>query len=290
MKIGIIGCGNMGSAVLESVLSLKEVDCKKVIVSEIDKKKLVEIKKKCSVITTSSNIELVKFADVIILAIKPQQFKDVLNEIKILKQVQNNRHPLIISIAAGIKIEFIEKILGNNIPIVRTMPNLPLKIGYGITAICFNSSCKTRIAKYKNVVKKIFSVKGKVIEVKEELMDLITAISGSGPAYIFYISEIIQKVAQRYGLEKKLAEELVNQTILGAGKMLATSKITAEQLRQNVTSKGGTTEQAMSVFYSENLEKIFEKAILAAKNRAEELSNKIFLKTKNNRTTSHKKR
>lgn len=270
MKIGIIGCGNIGSIILESILSLKKVSKKDVIVSDIDKNKLLSVSKKYLILTTQSNLETVKFADIIILAVKPQQIKEVLLEIK------DNISPqkTILSVAAGVKINFIKKILGTNIPVIRAMPNLPIKVGSGITAICYDSLLNTtrNFDKVKNIVTKIFSVTGDIVEVKEKYMDLITAVSGSGPAYIFYISEILQKTAQKLGLNKFLAEKLVNRTIFGSGKMLLESNLSAEKLREAVTSKGGTTEQAIKVFKSKKLENIFHQAVKKAKNRAQQLS------------------
>ncbi|MCS7227928.1 MAG: pyrroline-5-carboxylate reductase, partial [Endomicrobia bacterium] len=258
-----IGCGNMGEVVVSCAVSV--VNNKNVFCYDIDKKKLRSIKKKYNVNISYSNSQLVQDSDVIVLAVKPQQIKEVLLEIRDFVTPQK----VIISIAAGIKIKFIEKILSSKTQILRTMPNLPLKVGYGVTAICKNNFCKNENCDF---AKKIFSNKGIVIEVKENKIDLITAISGSGPAYIFYISEVIQKIARSFNLPKKIVPEVVNYTILGAAEMLVQSKLSAEELRQAVTSKGGTTEQALKVFYKHKLDKIFNEAIKKAYTRAKKLS------------------
>ncbi len=270
MKFGIIGCGKMGSVILESILSLKSVNHRNVMISDIDETKLRHYEKKYKILISKSNCNLTKFSDLIILAVKPQQIKEVLDEIKSFVTPRK----IVVSIAAGVKISTIEKVLGKNVPIVRTMPNLPLKVGCGITAVCYNSTAKNN-SRIKSLTKRIFSVKGEIVEIKENKMDLITAISGSGPAYLFYISEILQYCGVRFGLAKNVSEKLVNQTLHGAAVMLSESGISAEQLRKDVTSKGGTTEYALKTFYKYNLKKIFYKAIQAAKNRAKELSKMV---------------
>lgn len=264
-KVGVIGCGNMGQVILGSVVSI--VGRRNVFCYDVDKKKLIEIKRNYKVNVLDSNFQLAKNTDVIILAVKPQQIKDVLEEIKTLI----NSKKLIISIAAGVKIKFIEQFFDTRIQVVRTMPNLPLKVSCGVVAMCKNNFCSKDNYDF---AKTIFLQKGIVVEVKEKMIDLITAISGSGPAYIFYISEIIQDVAVDLGLAKKIVPDLVNYTILGAAKMLVEQQknFSAEELKNKVTSKGGTTEQALNVFYNKKLKKIFKEAIKKAYFRAKELS------------------
>lgn len=261
-KVGIIGCGNMGSVLVDCLVNI--VGKANTYCFDIDKKKLNKIKKLYKVNISNSNLDLVSSVDVILIAVKPQQIGELLEEIK----PYIDRH-LLISIAAGVKIKTIEKILEKKAKIVRAMPNLPIKVGCGVTAICKSETCD--VSSYK-FAKKIFGYKSIVLEVKEELMDIITAISGSGPAYIFYISEILQNVAENLKLPKKIIPDLVNHTILGAAKMLIQKHTSASELKNSVTSKGGTTEQALNIFYKYKLDEIFFKAISAAYKRAEELS------------------
>ncbi|MCX7956571.1 MAG: pyrroline-5-carboxylate reductase [Endomicrobia bacterium] len=264
-KVGIIGCGNMGNIILDAAVSL--LSEKNVCCYDVDKNKLDLIEKKYNVKIAASWKDVFKNADSIIIAVKPQQFKDLIDNIKLF--VKNH---LIISIAAGVRISSIEKMLGKKVQIVRTMPNLPLKVSCGITAICKNEVCSI---KNFNFTKELFSKKGIVLEVEEKDIDKITAISGSGPAYIFYISEIIQNVCKKLKLPSKIIEELVNYTILGAAEMLVKEYSTAKQLKDAVTSKGGTTQKALETLYKHNLENIFYKAINNAYLRAKELSEKI---------------
>jgi pyrroline-5-carboxylate reductase len=264
-KVGIIGCGNMGKILVDTLCSL--VNKKNIFCFDVDAEKLEEIKKSYKVNICSSNKEVVLNSDIIIFAVKPQQMNEVVKEIK--EYVDETK--VIVSIAAGIKIAFFNKNFKNN-PVIRIMPNLPIKNSCGVSAICKNNLCRKKEYEF---VKKIFERKGVVVEVKEKLMDLITAVSGSGPAYIFYVSEIIQKVASKLGLDKKIVPKIVNYTILGAAKMLTEEKLSAEELRKAVTSKKGTTEQAIKVFKSCGLEKIFYTAIKKAMYRAKELSEEV---------------
>ncbi len=265
LKIGVIGCGNMGSILVDSLVSV--IGNKNVFCFDIDNFKLRKLKNKYKVNILSSNEDIADKTDIIILAVKPQQIKDVLEKIKNFI----NEKKVVVSIAAGIKIKFLESVLGNK-QIIRVMPNLPMKIGIGVSAICKNKTCSK---KNFEIIKKIFSKKSIVVELNEKFFDLITAVSGSGPAYIFYISEIIQKVALKLGLPKKIIPDIVNYTILGAAKMLTEEKIPAEKLKDAVTSKKGTTEQALNVFDLYNLDKIFYLAIKKAFHRAKEISEEI---------------
>ncbi|MEM4368065.1 MAG: pyrroline-5-carboxylate reductase [Candidatus Anstonellales archaeon] len=262
-KVGIIGCGNMGSILVESVVNV--VGKNNTYCFDVDKEKSYKIKKVYKVKVLKSNFDLLNFVDVVLIAVKPQQIKDLLVEIRPYIKKEH----LFISIAAGVKIKTIEKILEKKVQIVRAMPNLPLKVSCGVTAVCKNKFCNT--TNY-NFAKEIFRYKGIVLEVKEKLMDAITAISGSGPAYIFYISEILQNVAKDLNLPKRIIPNLVNYTILGAAKMLIQEKMPAFELKNSVTSKGGTTEQALNIFYKHKIEDIFFKAIFSAYKRAEEFS------------------
>ncbi|MCS7231192.1 MAG: pyrroline-5-carboxylate reductase [Elusimicrobiota bacterium] len=264
-KVGIIGCGNMGMVLVDAICGLVGND--NVYCYDIEKKKLNIVKEKYKVNISNSNKDVVSTSEVILVAVKPQQIAEVLKEIK--DYLKNH---LLISIAAGVKISTIEKIVKKEIAIVRVMPNLPLRVSCGVSAICKNKFCS--MEDY-NFAKEIFRKKGVVLEVKEKFMDLITAISGSGPAYIFYISEIIQNIAKKLKLPNKIIEELVNYTVLGAAKMLTEEKISASELKNKVASKGGTTERALEVFYSYKLEKIFYKAIHNAYKRAKELSDLV---------------
>lgn len=258
-RIGIIGGGNMGGAIIAGVHKKYRVS-----VCEQDQRRRQLLKRKYQV-AVGDLAAVVKRSQVIILAVKPQNFDSVLKDMKPL--VTGNQ--LIVSIAAGMTCRYIEKRLGNKIRVVRTMPNLPAQVGEGITAICSGKS-----AKRKDVllVQQIFSCVGTTMIVNEKYMDAVTAASGSGPAYVFLFIESFQKAVRSLGLSEALTESLVSQTVKGSLDLLKQQKEDASVLRSRVTSKGGTTQAAMDVFKKYKFEKAFRLALNAAKKRAKELS------------------
>ncbi|OGS43047.1 MAG: pyrroline-5-carboxylate reductase [Elusimicrobia bacterium RIFOXYD2_FULL_34_15] len=262
-KIGFIGAGNMAEALISGIIK-SGVSVKNILVSDINSQRLNYISKKYKVKKSSGNAETVKSSDIVFLAIKPYQVEEVLKEVGILF----NNKKLLVSIAAGITTTKIEKYL-RNIPVIRSMPNTPALLGYGAIAITKGKFAKTsdlRIAE-----KLLFSC-GVVVTVSEKDMDAVTAVSGSGPAYVFYVAEVMRKTAVKLGLSNVVAKILVDMTLLGASSMLITSEDEPEVLRQRVTSKGGTTEAAFKVLSNKKFGDIFEKAIVTAKNRSKEMS------------------
>ena len=258
-KIGIIGGGNMGGAIIAGISKKYSV-----LVCEQDKKRCQQLKRKYKITTGDLKVVIEK-SQAVILAVKPQNFD------KLLKQIRPFvvKDKLIISIAAGITCKYIEKRLGPKVHVVRAMPNLPVQVGKGITGIC---SGKAVVKGDLILARRIFSCIGKAVVVEERWMDAITAVSGSGPAYVFLFIEYLNKAATSLGLEKNLARDLVGQTIRGSMDLLEHQKTDAGVLRAKVTSKGGTTQAAIDVFQKNKLEKIFKSALSAAKKRAKELS------------------
>jgi|DewCreStandDraft_4_1066084.scaffolds.fasta_scaffold12520_2 pyrroline-5-carboxylate reductase len=261
IKIGFIGVGNMATAIIKSLkLNSKEF---KIAGFDIDKN-FNNTCKKLKIIKCSSNIELTKISDVIFLSVKPQQINDVLSEIKCA--IKNK---MIISIAAGISIQKIKSLLSLKTPVVRIMPNTPVLVGEGVCGYSFSKEVKSKLKKISEKIIKSFC---KIcFQVKEDEIDIITSLSGSGPAYFFYIIEAMIEQAKLFGFNEKKAGILLAQTLIGAGKLLS---ITGEEpcmLRKKVTSKGGTTEAAISVFEKQKLKEIVKSAVLAAYKRAKEL-------------------
>lgn len=255
-KVAVIGAGNMGNAIIKGIKGRY-----KVIASDYDKSKLAKLK----VSTTTDNVEAVKNSEIIILAVKPQSMDSVLNDIK---HAVNPKH-LVISIAAGIKTKKIENILGN-IPVIRVMPNTPMLVGLGMSVICAGRFAKN---KHMEVAEKIFASMGKVIHIKDETkMDAVTAISGSGPAYVYLFIESLVKAGIKLGLNKSDAETLVLQTFKGAVMLLEKSGKTPLELRKHVTSPGGTTEAALRVFEDKIFHEIVHLAVKSAHRRSKELS------------------
>jgi len=258
-KIGIIGGGNMGGAIIAGISKQFRV-----LVCEQDQKRCQQLKRKYK-ITTGNLKAVVENSQVIILAVKPQTFERLLKAIRSFV----TKDKLVISIAAGITCKYIEKRLGSNIHVVRAMPNLPAQVGRGITGICLG---KAAVNKDLALARRIFSCIGRAVIVDEKQMDAITAVSGSGPAYVFLFVEHFNNAAMSLGLNKKMARKLVAETIKGSLDLLEQQKADAGQLRAKVTSKGGTTQAAINVFQKRKSKDIFKAALSAAKKRARKLS------------------
>lgn len=263
--IGIIGCGNMGEAILKGLSRVIEKSTR-IVVSESDLARRDYIQTTYKMIVAPDNHYLLKYSDAVIVAIKPQDFDALLKD-DICCDVSGSK--LLISIAAGVTTKHIERIVGKDTRVIRAMPNMPARIGDGVTAICRGSSAT---AADIELATDIFRTVGLVVEVKEIMMDAVTAISGSGPAYLFYLIEAMVESARALGLDAKTSRELVEKTALGSVKLLISSKEEPAALRKRVTSKGGTTEAAIKVFESKKFRSIVKAAAKAACARSKALS------------------
>lgn len=259
IKIGIIGGGNMGEAIAVAVKKGFDVS-----VCEADARKAAALKRKASLKIAGLD-KVLSSCSVIILAVKPQSFDGLL---AVIKKARTSPK-LYISIAAGIKTSYIEKRLGKTARVVRTMPNLPARVGAAMTGICAGKSAK---ATDVNLAKNVFSLVGGVVTVNEPQMDAVTAISGSGPAYVYLFMESLQQAARSIGFDEKTSRLLVYQTLAGSLKLYENSGEDAATLRHRVTSKGGTTEAAVKIFIKKNYTAIIKAAVKKAKQRAGELS------------------
>lgn len=257
--IGLIGGGNMGEALIAGTRKAY-----KVLVCEANETRGLYLKSKYKISAVDLKT-LVAKSNVIVLAVKPQDLSPVLDQLA----GHDLKKKVIVSIAAGITVSFIEQRLIQKAKVIRTMPNMPALIGEGITAVCKGKwSTEKDVKDVCGMLKGI----GETIVVKEELMDAITAVSGSGPAYVFLFVECLMKAAQNLGLTAAQSKELVYKTLLGSAHLLEKSKDDAATLRAKVTSKGGTTQAAMDVFTSRQIERVFADALLAASYRARELA------------------
>ncbi|MCX7766603.1 MAG: pyrroline-5-carboxylate reductase, partial [Candidatus Sumerlaeia bacterium] len=237
IKIGVIGTGNMGSAIIAGLVTKDIVLPKNIYAFDIDKERLKKISQDFGLSICRSNIELLNLAEVIILAVKPQNMRELLREIK---PAVTSRH-CFLSVVAGIRTDSIASI-GDNVRVVRIMSNTPALIGAGATAI---AGGKYALPQDLQLARTIFSALGLVIEVEEEQLDAITALSGSGPAYFFYLVECLIEAGKKAGLTEDVAEKLARQTAFGAGKLMIESTDTPQTLRLKVTSPGGTTAAAL---------------------------------------------
>ncbi len=259
-KIALIGCGKMGLALLQGWLEA-EMNASFIVVEPSLRHKIKGVK------FLKEPGEELKFCDIIVMAVKPQMMDEVCAGLKPYLK----KDALILSIAAGRSIKSFEKIFGKAQPIIRSMPNLPASIGQGMTVAEANRNVKPA---QKKDATELLACAGLIEWAdNEKLLNAVTAVSGSGPAYVFLLIEILSKSAQKAGLNKKMADALARQTVIGSAALAAHEpKTEATTLRKNVTSPGGTTEAALEILMNGDMQKIFDYAIARAKKRGEELS------------------
>jgi len=255
----------MGSALIAGLVEGREFKAEQIFVCDIQKDKTDYLTQKYSVRKSESNQALIRDCSTVVLAVKPKEIKTVLEE---AKDEFTDKH-LIISIAAGVPIKAIRDIMQRDIPVIRVMPNTPAKIRMGITAISPGPSTK---AKDIDMAVKIFSQVGETVIVDEEMLDAVTAMSGSGPGYIFQIMENFVDAGLKLGLTREVACRLIVQTVLGAAQLAKESKESLAELRDAVTSPGGTTSRGLAVMRERDLVNIIIEAVEAAYRRSKELS------------------
>jgi len=237
-ELGLIGVGNMGTALLKGVLSSNTIDKEKTIIYDVREEVIKNRIQEFNVKAVSSNTELVKQVKFIIIAVKPQNIDSVLEEIG----PQLSEEQILISIAAGVTLDYIKKFISKNIGLVRVMPNTPALVGEGASAIAYNNNVTENDLKY---VKKVLNSVGKVVELEEKHIDAVTGLSGSGPAYVFIIIEALADGGVKMGLPRNIALKLAAQTVLGSAKMVIETGMHPGELKDMVASPGGTTITAL---------------------------------------------
>jgi pyrroline-5-carboxylate reductase len=266
-KIGLIGGGNMGEALVKGLLQSGQFDTSQVTVSDISRDRLDYLQDKYQLSTLSENGRVARGSEVIILAVKPQQIGDVLNEI--------NGHlehlPLVISIAAGVTIAAIEQGLSKPVPVVRVMPNTPALVLTAATAIAGGSHAKSD---HLATARVLFESVGLVVEVDEAHMDAVTGLSGSGPAYVYLFMEALTDAGVLMGLSRPVARALAVQTTLGAAKLAANSDSHLAALKDQITSPGGTTIHGLAVLEMGGMRGMLMEAVAEATQRSRELGKK----------------
>ena len=266
-NIWLIGCGKMGSALAEGWLndnSLTKITIIDPFIKEINPK--ISSNKKVKFFENIKFLNVLENPSMIVLAVKPQLMKDVLIELN-EKRICNTCW---LTIAAGLTIKFYENILGDDASIIRTIPNTPASISKGITAICYN---KNTMEDKKLLANKLMKSVGQIISLEDEtLMNSITAVSGSGPAYIFLMVEALINAAISVGLNKEVAVQLAKATLIGSALLLEESEEDASSLRKAVTSPKGTTEAGLSVLLDENIFfNLMKNAVKEARKRGDDL-------------------
>lgn len=264
-KLVFVGAGAMAEALISGMIENQVIDSKNIwVTNRSNKQKLENLEKQYGVQATYDLKKLFDGADTIVLAMKP---KDAIPAIRNISDYINEQM-LVASVLAGISISTIEELTGKQIAVARAMPNTSAAVGKSATGVAVND----QVSEYQmETIKKLFGTVGLTTFVAEDQLDAVTGLSGSGPAYIYYVVEALEKGAVEMGMEKKAANELIVQTLLGAAEMLKTSPKPAAKLRQEVTSPGGTTEAGINVLKENAVESAFIACVKAAADKSKEM-------------------
>ncbi|MGA1847112.1 pyrroline-5-carboxylate reductase [Deferribacter abyssi] len=267
-KIGFIGAGNMATALIKGILKSGLLPPDDIFTSDINIEKLEALKKEYGInIIYKDNVRLVSNVDIVVLAVKPQIIDRILKEID--HAIDESK--LIISIAAGISTEYIERMIGKELRVIRSMPNTPALVLQGATAICSGVHAEEEDIK---LAYEIFQAVGLVVIVDETQLDAVTGLSGSGPAYIFMIIEALSDAGVKMGLSRDVALKLSAQTVLGSAKLLLETDMHPGRLKDMVTSPGGTAIAGLHTLEQGGLRTTLINAVEAATNRSIELGRK----------------
>ncbi|MFC1822608.1 pyrroline-5-carboxylate reductase [Thermodesulfobacteriota bacterium] len=262
--IGFIGAGNMANALVKGLINSGLYGPSQLSASDKEQEKIQKITRQFGLHGCASNQELVRECPIIVLAVKPQSMEEVLKDI--CGEIRD--HHLLISIAAGIPLNRIQAIIERKIPLIRVMPNTPALVQKGISALAANQEATEE---HLHLAKMIFDAVGETLIVEEGMIDAVTALSGSGPGFIFKILECFIKAGEEMGFEREISNRLILQTVLGAAHLAKESEKSLSELREMVTSPGGTTEAGLSVFEQKGLEELIGEAVTAAWKRGIEL-------------------
>lgn len=264
-KLGIIGCGFMAHAILRGVVLSDYLSARKIIVSDCDELKLKDVNEELGVEITSDNRKVAAESEYVLFAIKPQNFEDV------AAQISDVRIEKVISIMAGLKRSYIKNALGVGlIKVARCMPNLPCSVGSGAMGIDMSDYNKN--VDDTQFITMLFGCLGSVVSLSEDKLDAVTAISGSGPAYVFMFIDALTDAGVKHGLTRDEAATLAAQTVFGAAEMVQHSEEPIEKLIESVCSKGGTTIEALKSLEENNFRGIIGEAVDACVARSKELS------------------
>jgi len=262
MRIAILGTGKIGESLLAG---LRSSDWADIVATSRREERTAELHERYGVETTTSNPAAIKGADVVVLAVKPQDIEALLGEIGHLLTSSQT----VLSVAAAIPTARIERYIGTDVPVVRSMPNTPSTVHEGIAGMCAGKhATREHLDRAGTVLRAV----GDVVEVPEEQMDAITALSGSGPAYFALLAEAMIEAGILLSLSREVSTRLVVQTMLGTAKLLRDEKVHPVELRENVTSPGGTTIRAIRELEQAGIRAAFFNAINAAMERSRELA------------------
>lgn len=264
-KVAFIGAGSMAEAIISGMLTTSFLQSEQIAVMNKNNQERLNRLARCYGVQCSAvKAEVLDGADIIILSMKPSDIKAAVASIKDDVQVEQ----LVVSVVAGVSTDDIASLFDRAVPVVRAMPNTSASIGYSATAIT-----KGKHATEDHVLESasLFDTIGTTTIVREADMHTVTGISGSGPAYFYYMVEALEKVAVESGLDREVAEELITQTVIGAGEMLKHSGKSAASLRENITSPNGTTQAGVETLAKHDFESIIKECVSNARKRSMEL-------------------
>lgn len=268
MKLVFYGAGNMAQAIFTGIINSNNLDPNDIyLTNKSNEQALKDFAERLGVNYSYDDKELLKNADYVFLGTKPHDFEALAERIKD-DITDDNRF---ISIMAGLSIDYIRQQLDTNNPLARIMPNTNAQVGHSVTGISFSNNFGP---KSKDEVNELINAFGSVIEVSEDHLHQVTAITGSGPAFLYHVFEQYVKAGTELGLERDQVEESIRNLIIGTSKMIERSDLSMEQLRKNITSKGGTTQAGLDALSQYNIVSMFEDCLSSAVNRSVELSNK----------------
>ncbi len=262
-RIGIIGAGKMGQALIKGLLA-QGLSRRFLRAADASPKTRREVRRRFHLHVSDCAIEVVRQSEIIILAVRPQQFPELLEELAPVIM----RPQLVISIAAGITLRWLKQRLPG-IPLVRVMPNLPATVGSGFSVITLGPLATAR---HRAIARSLFGAVGEVCELPERYFDALTAVSGSGPAYVFFLVQTWEEAARALGLPAAIATQAIRQTLEGSTHLLRESPEGASVLVEQVASKGGTTEAALQVLAHRRVQRYLVEAIMAAAKRSKTLA------------------
>lgn len=267
-KISFIGAGSMAESIISGVLKNGFLASSQIFVAnKNNQERLTKLQQRYDLDITINKEKVMVDADIIIFATKPYDIGEAIDQVK--KYIQSNQ--LVISVVAGIATEFISERIGKDVPVVRAMPNTSASIGFSATAITAGSNAKQEDLELAD---SLFKTIGQTTIVDEKDMHAVTSISGSGPAYFYYLVEAMEKAALEAGLDQTVAKELITQTIVGAGEMLKHSGEPADVLRGKITSPGGTTHAAIETLETNDFQQAIMECVKSARERSIELGKK----------------
>lgn len=263
--LGIIGTGRLGEAIAGSLLGSGWTIPERIVCTDVDPARVEQVSRQLGVRGAADAVDTARRAELLLIAVKPQNMRELLTQIA---PVITPSHT-VLSVAAGVTIAMMESLLPPGTAVVRVMPNTPILVGEAMSAVTGGAHAT---AAHLDLAEGLLAQVGRVVRVPEADMDAVTAVSGSGPAYVFLLAEAMAEAAEAVGLDARTARELVAQTVLGAALLLREDGRPAEELRAMVTSPNGTTHAAVTVLEAAGFRDAMRDAVAAAMRRSQELA------------------